>query len=48
VTLFGLVFTPVFYMLVRQIFPRSVLIPNENLPNVRSPVEPRRNVSSVR
>jgi hypothetical protein len=28
VTLFGLIFTPVFYMLVRRIFPGSVVIPS--------------------
>jgi hypothetical protein len=28
VTLFGLIFTPVFYMLVRKLFPGSVVIPS--------------------
>ncbi len=28
VTLFGLIFTPVFYMLVRRLFPGSVVIPS--------------------
>jgi multidrug efflux pump subunit AcrB len=28
VTLFGLMFTPVFYMLIRRLFPGSVVIPS--------------------
>ena len=31
VTLFGLVFTPIFYMLVRKLFPGSVTIPSRDL-----------------
>jgi multidrug efflux pump subunit AcrB len=28
VTVFGLIFTPVFYMLVRKLFPGSVVVPS--------------------
>jgi hypothetical protein len=29
VTLFGLVFTPIFYILIRRLFPGSVVIPDK-------------------
>ena len=31
VTLFGLIFTPIFYMLIRRLFPGSVTIPSRDL-----------------
>jgi multidrug efflux pump subunit AcrB len=31
VTLFGLIFTPIFYMLIRRLFPSSVTIPSKDL-----------------
>jgi hypothetical protein len=31
VTLFGLIFTPIFYMLIRRLFPGSVTIPSKDL-----------------
>jgi len=31
VTLFGLVFTPIFYVLIRKLFPGSVVVPSRDV-----------------